>query len=384
MFRRSLTASGLAAITLAMPAAAQGQPPAFFYPSPPPGSVTIARDVTYGTSGDTTLKMDVYRPAKAGGLAPALIFFNHAAGPQRTTFTFYTHWAEIAAAKGLVAIVPDLRFGTSPSEFDLLLAHLVERGADYGVDATAMAVYAGSGNVSTALPTVEEPKRTAVKAAVMYYGTADVKTLRMDLPVLLVRAGLDRPGVNAGMTALAAAAVAQNAPLTLLNHPTGHHAFEIVDDDMATRAVIDTTIEFVHRATSAGYQAALRGGIPEAVAAGHVSAGRFGDAAVAYAPLVAARPDDHRLRLSYGEALLGDRQYSKACGELATLEGKGLGPRDLGLPAARACVQAGDADRAVAWLRSIPQRFLPPDVLQEPVFATLVDRADFQALFKRN
>jgi dienelactone hydrolase len=379
MRRAALAVLYLASV---VPASAQAPQP-FFYPPPPPGTVNVMPDVTYGRLGDTTLRMDVYRRSAGESLAPALIFFNHAAGPQRTNFTFYTRWAEIAAARGLVAIVPDLRSGTSGAEFDLLLAHLVEKGADYGIDAGAIAVYGGSGNVSTALPAVEEPKRTTVKAAVMYYGTADVKTLRMDLPVLLVRAGLDRPGVNAGMAALAAAAVAQNAPLTLLNHPTGHHGFEIVDDDMATRAVIDTTIEFVHRATSAGYQAALRAGIPEAVAAGHVSAGRFGSAAGAYAPLVAARPDDHRLRLSYGEALLGDRQFAAACDEFATLEGKGLGPRDLGLPAARACLQKGDADRAIAWLRSIPQRFLPPDVQKDPVFAPLREREDFQALFRR-
>jgi dienelactone hydrolase len=381
MLRAALVTACLASMLVSVSAQA---PQPFFYPPPPPGTVNVTRDVTYGRLGDTTLMMDVYRRGAAASLAPALIFFNHAVGPQRTNFVFYPRWAEIAAAKGLVAVVPDLRLGTSASEFDLLLTHLAERAAEYGVDANAIAVYAGSGNVFTALPAVEDPQRTAVKAAVMYYGAAEVKTLRMDLPVLLVRAGLDRPGVNTAMAALAAAAVAQNAPLTLLNHPTGHHAFEIVDDDAATRAVIDATIEFVHRATSAGYQSALRTGIPEATAAGHVAAGRFAEAAAAYAPLVAARPADTRLRLSYGEALLGNRQFTAACREFAKLEGQGLGPRDLGLPAARACMQAGDADRAVVWLRSIPQRFLPPDVQKEPVFAPLHERADFQALFKRN
>ena len=62
--------------------------------------------------------------------------------------------------------------------------------------------------------------------------------------------------------------------------------------------------------------------------------------------------------------------------------GKGLGPRDLGLPAARACMQKGDGDAAIAWLMSIPQRFLPREIEKDPVFAPVQDRAEFKALFR--
>jgi hypothetical protein len=101
-----------------------------------------------------------------------------------------------------------------------------------------------------------------------------------------------------------------------------------------------------------------------------------------YAGLVASRTDDSTLRLAYGEALLGDGQYAAACDELEKLKGKGLGPRDLGLPAARACMQKGDPEAAIAWLRTIPQRFLPRDIEKDPVFAPLHGRPDFKALFQ--
>jgi hypothetical protein len=204
----------------------------------------------------------------------------------------------------------------------------------------------------------------------------------LDLPVLYVRAGLDRPGVNRDLANLAAQAVSQNAPLTLLNHAAGHHAFEIFDDDAATREVIERTLDFVKRATSAAYQAAMQRGLAEARAAGLVLTGNHKEAVARYAELVASRPDDARLRLSYGEALLGNSQFAAACDELEKLKGKGLGPRDLGLPAARACMQKGDADAAIAWLRTIPQRFLPADVEKEATFAPLHNRADFRALFR--
>jgi len=82
-----------------------------------------------------------------------------------------------------------------------------------------------------------------------------------------------------------------------------------------------------------------------------------------------------------GEALLGAGQYAAACSELEKLKGKVLGPRDLGLPAARACMQKGDAEAAIAWLKTIPTRFLPPQVQNETVFAPLQSREDFKALF---
>ena len=95
-----------------------------------------------------------------------------------------------------------------------------------------------------------------------------------------------------------------------------------------------------------------------------------------------ARPDDARLRLSYGEALVGASQFAAACSVFDQLKNKGLGPRDLGLPAARACAQKGDGDAAIAWLRSIPSRCLPRDVQADPVFAPMRERADFKALFE--
>jgi len=347
---------------------------------PASANVAVTKDVEYGRSDTATLRLDVYRPAGAAKAYPTLIFFNGATGADRSQ-PFYAAWARAAASRGVVAILPDLHRGSEAADFQKLLAHLTTRGAAIGVDTAAIAVYAGSGNVYTAFPVVEDPKQTAVKAAVMYYGTGPITEFRLDLPVLYVRAGLDRPSVNQEITALASRAIAQNAPLTLVNHASGYHAFEMFNDDDASRDVIEQTIAFVRRSTSASFQAAMRRGIPEATAAGFIQTREFGKAAGIYASLVASRPDDSRLRLSYGEALLGNNQFGEACGEFEKLKGKGLGPRDLGLPAARACMQKGDADAAVAWLKTIPTRFLPTEVQDEAVFAPLKTREDFRALF---
>jgi hypothetical protein len=372
MIRRVLTCTAV----VLLPAAAAAQPMRFFYPAPPPASIEVLKDRAYGT-----LQMDVYRPVNASRPLPALIFFNIASGADRSN-PFYKAWAEIAAAKNLVAILPDLRGDSFEKDFDALIAHVSANAASLGIDGERVALYAGSGNVFRALPLVQNPRLTAIKGAVMYYGSAQVATFRRDLPVLFVRAGLDRPPVNRDLSAIAAAAIAQNAPVTVLNYPGGHHAFEIVDDEDMTREVIDRTNDFVVRATEPAYQASLRRGLPEATAAAQVSLGNFADAAASYAALVKARPDDARLGLSYGEALLGASRFAEACAELGTLKGKGLGPRDLGVPAARACMQSGDGDAAIAWLGTIPQRFLPRDLAQDPIFAPIQDRPAFKALFK--
>ena len=348
---------------------------------PPTANITVTTEVQYGRSDTTTLRMDVYRPSDAGGRRlPALVFFNRAFGASRSG-QFYSAWARVAASRGIVAILPDLRGGSEAADFQALITHLVARGSEVGIDRNAIAVYAASGNAYTAFPILEDPKQTAIKAAVIYYGTGPVTEFRRDLPVLYVRAGLDRPALNQGIGTLAALAVSQNAPVTLLNHASGYHGFEALNDDDVTRDVMEQTLAFVKTATAPSYHAALARGIPEATAAGYVQVQAFGKAAAIYADLVTARPNDARLRLSYGESLLGDSQFAAACAEFEKLKGKGLGPRDLGLPAARACMQKGDPDAAVAWLKTIPSRFLPTEVQNEAVFAALRNREDFKAMF---
>ena len=365
-----------AILAIAVAAPARAQDPSFFYPAPPASSYTVSLDQPYGD-----LRMDVYRPAGTPGPKPVLILFNTVSGPDKR-FAFYTAWAAIAASKGLVAILPDLRAASAEADLDALLAHLATNAAALGADPERIAVYAGSGNVFRGLPLFLNPRRTALKAAALYYGSAEAPAFRPDLPILFVRAGLDRPPVTRAIAELTSRALAENAPVTILNYPGGHHAFEMLDDELVTREVMDATIDFVIRATAPAYQASLRRGIPEATAAAHVAAGRFADAATAYAALVQARPDDPRLGLAYGEALLGASRFTEACAALERLKGKPLGPRDLGVPAARACVQAGDGDAAIRWLASIPARFRPRDLETDPVFAPVRARPEFRALFE--
>ena len=346
--------------------------------APPSPNVRVATDVLFDTAGGVRLAMDVYRIGR--GPRPALIFFNRATGAERRG-ALYVGWARAAASHDLAGIVPDLREGNKARDFEALLFYLTSQGAALGIDTAAIAVYAAPGNLFTALPLLEQPALTAVRAAVIYYRTAPITTFRHDLPALWVRAGLDRPEVNQEIAALAGRAIAQNAPVTLLKHPAGYHGFELFNDDDATRAVIEQTLVFVRQTTSRPYQLALAARRGEAAAAGAVQTGNFHEAAALYAELVRSRPNDARLRLSFGESLLGDGQYREACSLFEGLKGQGLGYRDLGVPAARACARAGDADAAVGWLRSIPSRFLPRSLADDSAFTSIRGRSDFRDIF---
>jgi hypothetical protein len=353
------------------------------YPIPSPSKFLVSKNVLYGKWSGGELLMDVYRPAKIAGTGPlpVIVFLNTFGIPRRED-GMYTGWAKIAAAQGFAAVNADSHSGGIEQDFDLLLAYLAEHAANLNIDASQVAVHAVSGNVSLAFPLVENPKRIAIKAAVMYYGLGDVREFRGDLPVLLVRAGLDRPTLNRSIGTFIADALARNAPLTLLNYPGGHHGFDLIDDNDATREVIEQTFQFLKSKLKPRYQTALRAGIPEATAAAAFLTGDFARAATLYAPLVAANPQDPRLVLSYGETLLGATRYKDARVQFDRLKTLGgVGPRDLGVPAAKACALDGDPDAAIAWLRTIPKQFLPPALKTDSAFRSLQGRADFQSLF---
>ena len=64
-------------------------------------------------------------------------------------------------------------------------------------------------------------------------------------PILVARAGLDNPWLNDGVDRFVAAALSRGATLDLLTHPTGRHAFDILDDDARSKQIIRRAVEFL-------------------------------------------------------------------------------------------------------------------------------------------
>lgn len=242
-------------------AGAQGWP--FHYPEPPDSSVRLVKDVRYARVDTLNLAMDVYMPARGASPMPTLVLYSlfwPPDKPGRESNTWLQSWARIAAANGIVAVIPDLRAeagtGTAatPSrpigdDFERALEYIADHAAEFRINRDRLVVFASSGAVWPGFSAVEDARRTEIKAAVMYYGASTFTAFRLDLPVLYVRAGMDSRGTNDAFDRLAALALAQNAPITLINHPTGRHGFEGRSDNAMTRQIIDQTIQFIKYAT---------------------------------------------------------------------------------------------------------------------------------------
>ena len=154
-----------------------------------------------------------------------------------------------------------------------------------------VALWACSANVRPALAYMNATPPPPLATAVLYYGSDENVNVRTDLPVLLVRAGLDRPQSRDSIDRLAVQAIAANAPWTLVNVPNGHHAFDVLDDTDESRAVIRKTLGYLHdrldvppprQAPPSDARAALA----------HFFAGEWADAEKSYTAYAAAHPDD--------------------------------------------------------------------------------------------
>src|SRR6185295_5851948 len=134
----------------------------------------------------------------------------------------YTGWAKAATAHGLAAINADTHTDGAAEDFDALSDYLRQHASELNVDPERIAVYAASGNAYRGLPLIEDPKRTWIKAAAIFYGAAEVQKYRPEVPLLWVRAGLDRPGMNRLVDDAVSKAMRQNVSVAVVNFAGGH------------------------------------------------------------------------------------------------------------------------------------------------------------------
>jgi hypothetical protein len=176
-------------------------------------------------------------------------------GCQFREMEMYIGWAKLLAACGMVGIL----YETSHPATDALavLAHVRENAAALGIDANRIGVWAGSGNVPVALSVLMQGNvrcgalcygfmldldgATGVAQAAAQFHFANpvagrsVEDLPQETALFLARAGQDQfAGLNPSLDAFAAVALRRNP-----------HAFDIMDDSNASRAVIRAIVEFM-------------------------------------------------------------------------------------------------------------------------------------------
>ena len=135
----------------------------------------------------------------------------------------------------------------------------------------SLGLFAASGNGTVALATVMRDRgvkcaplicgytmdlddSTAVADMSRQFGFVNacagksIDHLPVDVPLLLVRAGLDAsPGLNEALDRVIKRGLERNLPLTVINHATGEHGFDVDEDAPISVDIIQQTLGFLHR-----------------------------------------------------------------------------------------------------------------------------------------
>jgi dienelactone hydrolase len=187
----------------------------------------------------------------------------------------YQSYGRLAGASGFVGITFNHRFygskeaADAAGDVDALVAHVRANAEALRVDPDRLALWAFSGGGTfLSRPLAQRP--THVRALVSYYAILDNRVPPPGAPnvlsdeerralspaaqlapgapfpyMLIARAGKDNPLLNATVDTFLREALAAGVPLELLNHPTGQHAFDILDDDARSKEVLARTLEFL-------------------------------------------------------------------------------------------------------------------------------------------
>jgi hypothetical protein len=235
--------------------------------------VTVERDHVY-TTEQGPLGFDLYRPRGATTPSPAVVFVSGYPDPGMVAmlgkplkdWASYVGWARLVAASGIAGVAYTNR---EPADVAALVRHLRANAGALGIDPARIGVWACSGNVPTALALVAHERMacaallygffldldgaTAVAdaAAQFYFARPPVTMdeLPRETPMLVVRAGRDAtPGLDATLQRFVAAARAERLRVTLVDHAEAPHAFDLVDDTPASRAVIEQVLAFLREA----------------------------------------------------------------------------------------------------------------------------------------
>ena len=254
------------------------------YAVPGMEAVEVRRDLVYRTLDDgTNLTMDVYLPPglAQGERRPGVVFVHGGPLPAEAwssakDWGIFNSYGRLMAASGLVGITFNHRFlgidRIEDAAGNIAAAFAFVRGqaGSCHLDPDRLGVWVFSGGGPFLGPLLTERPAWA-RYLISYYALLDLRPVRERIqgglsdealerfspvaclpsepydgpPILIARAGLDQPWLNATAEAFIARALAANAALDALNHPRGQHGFDILDDDARSREILARTLDFV-------------------------------------------------------------------------------------------------------------------------------------------
>jgi hypothetical protein len=308
--------------------------------------------------GSAALHLDVYYPpdfAQDTSL-PVVVFMNGIGLRDLKDFPSYESWARATAASGMAAVTFESLPGQIEADVEDLMIYLAGNAATLGIDADNMCWWACSDSVPRTLPLALQEDRRYLRCAVVYYGMGEyplMGDMRSDLPIFLVKAGLDVKVTNARIDRFVQKASAANRDLTYVIYASGRHAFDIYDDTVRTRAIIQGTLDFMKLHLSPAVQSEIE----ETALIREANAARksrdWTAMATAYEKILQRQPKngEAHFQLGYAQLALGSLDASIRSFERAIEFGCSVAfsSYNIGCGYARKG-GVGDKDQAFVWL----------------------------------
>jgi dienelactone hydrolase len=362
------------------------------YVLPGMDQVRVTKDVAFATpAGGPALKLDVYLPPEpTKSPPPVVVFVNGVGGTEDLSLRhwgIYRSWAQLVAVTGMAAVLHDVRRDHAAEDARAALAHVHGKAKELGIDGDNVILWSSSANVRVGWPLSTDPANDFVKGAVVYYGAPDTTLRRLDLPILVGRAGLDPPFTNRAIDTMAARALALNAPVTVMNVANGHHAFDLVDDDDQSRAAVRATLDWMAAHLSPGVRAAQGLRAEEMQARRLVQQQDWAKAEPAVGAWLALEPDNPQAIAAHAQVLYQLGRHAEAAEAYVKTGDAGYMPGIQWYNAACSYARVGRKDRALELLAKAVQTGMIQDrssMRRDPDLESLRGDPRFEALVVGN
>lgn len=240
------------------------------YSLPGMDRVETITDRKYSSASDANLLLDVYLPPglKAGERRPVVMFIHGGAGSasRAKDWGIYRSWGRLAAAAGFIGVTFNHRLGypnpeleNSASDVSAAIDYVRDNAASFNADPDRMCLSAYSAGGPMLTLGFEESRPYVRQQSQLHRDHEPVERVRRfsviehlneerarSLPMFVARAGLDEiPTMNDSIDRFISRAIAVNAHITVMNHPTGVHTFDNQNDDARSREILAAALAFL-------------------------------------------------------------------------------------------------------------------------------------------
>jgi dipeptidyl aminopeptidase/acylaminoacyl peptidase len=263
------------------------------YTVPGMEAVKVERNIIYKRVNGSDLKMDVYLPPAQSDSKPLPGVLLLHGGPLPPSVSakdwgVFVSYGQLLAASGFVAVAFNHRFSsldelpTAAGDIQDALRYVRDKAESFRLDRDKLCLWAFSGaGVLLTGPLRDRPAYICCLVAYypvfdpQYYKVFDPQAYRegeytgdSDIvsdevvrqfspvrhlktgnspppPLLIARTGKDHPVLNQYLDLMVKEGLTANVVLDVMNHPSGQHGFDVLNDDTRSREIIARTLSFL-------------------------------------------------------------------------------------------------------------------------------------------